>query len=253
MEAMITRLTLELLTDRGVMNGEGVTMLVDKPIEWTSFDVVKKVRTLFHLEKVGHAGTLDPKATGLLILCTGRKTKSIDSFAQLGKEYTGTMLLGKVTPSFDSETTVTEERDFAGVTPELLAEATGHFLGRQDQIPPMYSATKYGGKPLYKYARKGRVVRRESKEIDVTVFELTRFELPTVHFRIVCSKGTYVRSLVHDLGQRLECGAMLTSLRRTKIGAHHVDEALTIPELVAWRDRGLEEKNESTYASRASA
>jgi tRNA pseudouridine55 synthase len=252
METIITRSTLEQLPNRTMMNSDGVTMLVDKPIEWTSFDVVKKVRTLFHLDKVGHAGTLDPKATGLLILCTGRKTKSLDSFAQLGKEYTGAMLLGKVTPSFDSETTVTEERDFTAVTPELLSQSAAHFVGRQEQIPPMYSATKHGGKPLYKYARKGRVLRRESKEIDVTVFELTRLDLPTAHFRIVCSKGTYVRSLVYDLGQRLGCGAMLMTLRRTRIGAYSVGDALTIPELMAWKDRS-NEKNELIYASRVSA
>ena len=210
---------------------EGEILLIDKPLGWTSFDVVKRIRWSFDLEKVGHAGTLDPKATGLLIVCTGKKTKAIGRFVGLEKEYIGTLELGIRTPSHDTETEVTEQRPFGDVTMEKLRTAVEKFLGKQLQKPPMYSAVKYGGKPLYKYARKGRSVEREPKEVEVCEFAITGFEPPRADFRIVCSKGTYVRTLVDDLGQKLGCGATLLALRRTRIGQYHVSQAMTVEQL----------------------
>jgi tRNA pseudouridine55 synthase len=210
---------------------EGEILLIDKPLNWTSFDVVHRVRSWFGIKKTGHAGTLDPRATGLLIVCTGRQTKRIESFANLDKEYVGTFELGIRTPSFDMETGVSERGDFSDVTLEALKSAILGFTGRQLQTPPMYSAVKHKGKPLYKYARKGRTLEREPKEIDVTEFSLLSFAPPVVEFRVVCSKGTYIRSLVSDIGNKLGCGAALTTLRRTRIGNYSVDQAMTVEEL----------------------
>ncbi|MCX6135686.1 MAG: tRNA pseudouridine(55) synthase TruB [Ignavibacteriales bacterium] len=210
---------------------DGEILLLDKPLDWTSFDVVHRVRQWLGIKKVGHAGTLDPRATGLLIVCTGRQTKQIDSFAILDKEYTGTFELGIRTPSFDMETEVTEGGEFAGISLEGLKTAIEGFTGRQLQTPPMYSAVKYHGKPLYKYARKGKTIERQAKEIDVKEFSVLSFVPPVVAFRVACSKGTYIRSLVSDLGERLGCGAALTSLRRTRIGKYSVEDAMTIEQL----------------------
>ncbi len=232
MTSIIGRPQKDLLPDRKVMNEEGVDLLVDKPMGWTSFDVVGKVRSLFQLNKVGHAGTLDPKATGLLILCTGKRTKSVDQFKNLEKEYVATMTLGKTTASFDTETEVLTESDTSGVSLEGLRTVLNEFIGRQLQLPPMYSAVKHGGKPLYEYARKGKTVARDPREIEVTAIELIAFRSPDIELRIQCSKGTYIRSLVHDIGQRLGCGAILSKLRRTGIGPYDVDDALSIDELV---------------------
>lgn len=218
-------------------NGE--ILLIDKPLDWTSFDVVKRIRWTFGVKKAGHAGTLDPKATGLLIVCTGKKTKEIDRFVGLEKEYRGTMELGVRTPSHDSETEVVERREIQGVTLETLQSVAGEFVGKQLQTPPMYSAVKLRGKPLYKYARRGKSVEREPKEIEIVEFEVTKFEPPFAEFRVVCSKGTYIRSLVDDVGQRLGCGATLRSLRRLRIGPYHVDRALTIEELENTRARSV--------------
>lgn len=214
-------------------NGE--IILVDKPLEWTSFDVVKKVRSLFHVRRVGHAGSLDPKATGLLIVCTGKQTRNIQELVGMDKEYVGMMELGVTTPSFDSETEADSRKGCSGITETIVLDAASKFVGRQLQTPPMYSAAKYGGKPLYHYARKGRTVPRASKEIDVSDFTILRLDLPMVEFRVTCSKGTYIRSLVHDLGQVIGCGATLRMLRRTRIGIHTVDRALTPDELASLR------------------
>jgi tRNA pseudouridine55 synthase len=213
-------------------NGEGVMMLVDKPLDWTSFDVVHKIKVLFHANRVGHAGTLDPRATGLLIVCTGKKTKSIDEYVAEEKEYTGTLELGITTPSFDSETEVSERKEYSTLTLQQVEDAFNDFRGIQDQTPPMYSAVKLRGKPLYKYARKGRTVERASRMVDVRALEITAFNLPLVEFRVVCSKGTYVRSLVNDIGAQLACGAVLRALRRTRIGNFSVNDARTIEELI---------------------
>jgi tRNA pseudouridine55 synthase len=215
---------------------QGETLLVDKPRDWSSFDVVKKIRSLFHIRKVGHAGTLDPGATGLLIVCTGKQTKKMSLFVDMEKEYEGSFLLGVRTPSCDSETEVSERKDASYVTQELLVATIESFLGRQDQIPPMYSATKYGGSPLYLIARQGKTVERASKEIEIKEFQIVEYEQQLLEFRIVCSKGTYIRTLIDDLGMKLGCGATLQELRRTRIGAHSVKNAFSIEELIELRD-----------------
>ncbi len=210
-------------------NGE--ILLIDKPLNWTSFDVVHRVRDLFHVKKVGHAGTLDPKATGLLILCTGKKTKSIDAFTGQEKEYEGIMQLGATTASFDSETPEQDAKDFLSVTEEQIQNVFRGFLGTQLQTPPMYSAVKYGGRPLYKYARRGRTMERQSREIVISRFDLVKMNLPFIHFRVVCSKGTYIRAMVDECGSKLGCGAYLKELRRTRIGAMSLQQALHIEDL----------------------
>jgi tRNA pseudouridine55 synthase len=213
----------------------GEFLLVDKPLDWSSFDVVKKIKVLFHVRKVGHAGTLDPKATGLLIVCTGRKTKTLDSFQSEEKEYIGSFELGARTPSFDSETQVIETNAFAHVTEDLLQQAVKKFTGKMLQTPPMFSAAKFDGKPLYLYARKGKSVDRVAKEIEILDFQVTGFVPPMIEFEIVCSKGTYIRTLVEDLGIELGCGCTLRSLRRTRIGSYRVKDALSIDDLIGLR------------------
>ncbi|RPI04070.1 MAG: tRNA pseudouridine(55) synthase TruB [Ignavibacteriae bacterium] len=215
---------------------EGEVLFLDKPLHWTSFDVVKKVRALFDVRKVGRAGTLDPHATGLLIVCTGKKTKSIEQFVGLEKEYTGTCKIGERTPSFDTETEAHEWRDSSSVSEMQIHEAAHGFIGKQLQLPPMYSAVKYGGKPLYKYARKGKTVERVEREIDVSCFAIESVRGQFVDFCIVCSKGTYIRSLIDEWGMRLGCGATLTALRRTRIGEHRITEAMTMDQLIDWRN-----------------
>ena len=225
---------------------EGEVLFLDKPLHWTSFDVVKKVRVLFDVRKVGHAGTLDPNATGLLIVCTGKKTKSIEQFVGLEKEYTGTCKIGERTPSFDTETAAHEWRDSSGVTEPQIQEAAQSYIGKQLQVPPMYSAVKYGGKPLYRYARAGRTLDRVEREIDVSCFDIINMSGPYIDFCIACSKGTYIRSLIDEFGMRLGCGATLTALRRTRIGDHRVANAMTIEQLIDWRN-SISIKNESRY------
>lgn len=211
---------------------QGEVILIDKPLEWTSFDVVNKLRYQLKLKKIGHAGTLDPLATGLLILCTGKMTKQIEKFQAQEKEYTGTLVLGKTTPSIDLETDFDSETPVDHLTEVELEAARRQFLGKIEQIPPMYSAVKVGGERLYKKARKGKEVLVKAREVTVSTFELTRIELPEVDFRIVCSKGTYIRSLVRDFGKALKVGAYLSSLRRTRNGSFHVSEAYQINEFV---------------------
>lgn len=219
----------------GQLGAEGNVLLVDKPLGWTSFDVVNKIRMLFHIKKVGHAGTLDPSASGLLIVCTGRQTKNLASFVGMEKTYAGSFELGICTPSFDAETRVSERKSFDAITEGQIREAMAKFVGWQLQVPPMYSAVKYKGKPLYKLARKGKTVQRKPKEVEVMQFEVTRFSPPAVAFKVICSKGTYVRSLVNDLGNELGCGASLTSLRRTQIGPYRVEDAMTMEHVTSMR------------------
>jgi tRNA pseudouridine55 synthase len=225
---------------------EGEVLFLDKPLHWTSFDVIKKVRFLFDTRRVGHTGTLDPHATGLLIVCTGRKTKCIEQFVGLEKEYTGTCKIGERTPSFDTETAAHEWRDWSAVTGEQIRETAKMFIGKQLQVPPMYSAVKYGGKPLYKYARSGRTVERVEREIDVSCFDILHTRQQYIDFCIVCSKGTYIRSLIDEFGLRLGCGATLTALRRTRIGEHSVSQAMTMEQLAEWRN-SIVIKNQSCY------
>jgi tRNA pseudouridine55 synthase len=211
---------------------EGMVLSIDKPLDWTSFDVVKKVRVLFDIKKVGHAGTLDPKATGLLIICTGKKTKSIDQYVGLEKEYSGTCKIGERTPSFDTETAVHEWKDSSAVTERQIRETARQFIGKQYQLPPMYSAVKFAGKPLYLYARAGRSVERIEREVDIARFDILDMRAQEIDFCIVCSKGTYIRSLIDEFGLKLGCGATLTALRRTRIGNFTVAEALSIAQLI---------------------
>jgi len=223
---MITKETADL---SGVDFKEGEDLLVDKPVKWSSFKVVYEIRKeISRSLKIGHAGTLDPFATGLLILCTGKRTKSINTFQDLGKTYTGIITLGKTTPSMDLETPVSEERPFSHITVEEINKAKEEFTGKLHQIPPMYSALKFQGQSLYKIARKGKVVERLPREIVISVFNITQIELPDIHFEIKCSKGTYIRVIAHDLGEKLGCGAVLSSLRRTAIGDYKVENAITV-------------------------
>lgn len=215
----------------------GQVILVDKPLEWTSFQVVNKIRWLIKKQfglkkiKVGHAGTLDPLASGLLILCAGKFTKRIDEFQAQDKEYTGTITLGGTTPSYDAETEVDQTFSTEHINEELLNETVKKFIGVLQQQPPVFSALKKDGKRLYEYARKGEAVEIPTREIRIEEFEITRFELPEVDFRVVCGKGTYIRSLAHDLGKAMESGGYLTALRRTKIGAFDVANSLSISEI----------------------
>ena len=208
---------------------QGQVLLIDKPLNWTSFDVVRKLRRLVRTKKIGHAGTLDPLATGLLILCTGKFTKRINEYMAQEKEYTGTITLGASTPTYDLESVPVPRKDPAYVTPELVIETISRqFTGAIDQVPPAHSAIKVDGKRVYELARKGKEVKLEPRRIVVKTFEITEFRLPVLHFRVVCSTGTYIRSLANDLGAVLGCGGYLSGLRRTRIGEYTVGQALTI-------------------------
>jgi tRNA pseudouridine55 synthase len=208
----------------------GEVILIDKPIGWSSFKVVYKIRQAAGVKKVGHAGTLDPLASGLLILCTGKKTKEISKYQESEKTYTGTITLGKTSPSMDLETEISITGSTEGISDEQILNARDLFIGKITQIPPMYSAVKVNGKSLYKSARKGKTVERIPREITVSSFLITNISLPDVDFEIVCSKGTYIRTIANDFGEKLGCGGLLSSLRRTKIGSYSVDDALDTNE-----------------------
>ena len=207
---------------------EGRVLLIDKPFDWTSFDVVRKIRNTLKIKKVGHAGTLDPLATGLLIVCTGKFTKKINEYMAQEKEYTGTITLGAVTPTYDLES---EPRDFKTVdeiTPELIKETTRQFTGEIFQTPPIHSAIKQNGKPVYLLARKGAEVTLEPRKVTIHEFEITHIAMPVVSFKVVCTTGTYIRSLANDFGKALGCGGYLSELRRTRIGNFKVADAMSI-------------------------
>lgn len=206
-------------------------ILIDKPMEWTSFDVVNKLRKKLGIKKIGHAGTLDPLATGLLILCTGKLTKRIDDFQAQEKEYTGQLVIGQTTPSHDLETPISDAKDITHINSDLVRTATEKFTGVIEQIPPIHSAIKIDGKRSYKLARKGKEPELKPRQVTVTEFEITSIELPIVKFRIVCSKGTYIRSIVRDFGEELGVGAYLSKLCRTRIGQFQLKDALTIDEV----------------------
>jgi len=213
---------------------EGAVLTFDKPLGWTSFDVVNKFRLLVRhflgLKKLkaGHAGTLDPLATGLLIICTGKQTKSIERIQEMEKEYTGTFVLGQTTPSFDLETSPDATFPTQHITGKMISDAAEKLSGIQNQIPPMFSAKKIDGQRAYEMARRGESAELKAREILISAFEITRFELPEADFRVVCSKGTYIRSLARDFGQELGSGAYLKNLRRIRTGSFRVDEAGTI-------------------------
>jgi tRNA pseudouridine55 synthase len=212
----------------------GEVLLFDKPIGWTSFDVVNKVRYLIrsHLGikkiKVGHAGTLDPLATGLLILCTGKFTKRIQEFQDQDKEYTGTFFLGATTPSFDKETEIDKTYNISHITDDKILNAAKQLTGDIEQIPPLFSAIKIKGKRAYDYARKNKDVKLNPRKVSINEFEITGIDLPKIYFRVSCSKGTYIRSLARDFGEALNAGAYLTSLCRTKSGSIDLSETMTI-------------------------
>jgi len=209
---------------------EGQVLLIDKPLQWTSFDVVRKIRNLVRIKKVGHAGTLDPLATGLLIICTGKFTKKINEYMAQEKEYTGSFTLGAVTPTYDLESEPENFKSIDNINKEEIKSATQHFLGEIMQVPPAHSAIKVGGKRLYEFARQGKDVVVEARKVTITEFEITDINLPLVYFRVVCSTGTYIRSLANDVGKVLGCGAYLSSLCRTRIGKFAVSEAMMIEE-----------------------
>jgi tRNA pseudouridine55 synthase len=212
---------------------EGRVLLINKPLDWTSFDVVNKLRYRLKIKKIGHAGTLDPLATGLLIICVGKMTKRIEEFMGLEKEYTGTLVIGQTTPSHDLETEVSEKADISGVTESQILSATTALTGRIQQLPPLHSAIRVGGKRAYSFARKGQEVELQPREVEVREFEITSINLPEVDFRIVCSKGTYIRSLVRDFGNSLGVGAYMSKLCRTRIGPFLLRDAMSIDEVVS--------------------
>ncbi|RDY60244.1 tRNA pseudouridine(55) synthase TruB [Flagellimonas nanhaiensis] len=218
-------------TKEDFLNGQ--ILLIDKPLEWSSFQAVNAlkwaIRKKFDLKKIkiGHAGTLDPLATGLLIICTGKFTKKIPELQGQVKEYTGTFTLGATTPSYDLETEVDQTYPTEHLTEEIILQTTHKFLGEIKQIPPMFSALKKDGKRLYELAREGKQVEVKSRIIEILEFEITKIQMPKVYFRVVCSKGTYIRSLAHDFGKALGSGGHLSSLRRTKIGDFNVNNATT--------------------------
>lgn len=215
---------------------EGQLLLIDKPLGWSSFQAVNSlkwaIRKKFELKKIkiGHAGTLDPLATGLLLICTGKFTKRITELQGQEKEYTGTITLGATTPSYDMETEINERFPLSHITPELIQSTTAAFIGEIDQQPPVFSALKKDGKRLYEYAREGKEVEIKTRKIHISEFEITGINFPEVHFRVCCSKGTYIRSLAYDFGKAMDSGAYLSALRRTKIGDYNVNKAISPEE-----------------------
>ena len=213
---------------------QGQVLLFDKPLGWTSFQLVNKVRWIIRKNckikkiKVGHAGTLDPLASGLLVICTGKFTKRIEEFQGQDKEYTGTFTFGATTPSYDLETEIDQTFPIGHLTEEKIIETTNKFTGAIEQFPPIFSALKKDGKRLYEFARKDEEVEIPSRKVHISKFEITNINLPEIDFQVVCSKGTYIRSLAHDFGKELESGAHLSALRRTKIGEFDVADALSI-------------------------
>ena len=224
------------MTEEAYKNGQ--ILLIDKPLKWTSFQAVNKIR--WHIKqrfqikkiKVGHAGTLDPLASGLLIICTGKQTKEIHVYQGQEKEYTGTITIGATTPSYDLETEIDNTFPTAHITKELIHDTTKQFLGEIDQKPPIFSAIKKEGKRLYEIARKGETTEIKSRKVTIDEFEITNINLPNIDFRVVCSKGTYIRSLAYDFGKALHSGGHLSALRRTKIGTFSVEKAKSIEDFI---------------------
>ncbi len=216
---------------------EGEVLLINKPYDWTSFDVVNNIRYFIRKTldlpkiKIGHAGTLDPLATGLLVLCTGKLTKKIDEFQAQEKEYTGSFTIGETTPSFDMEKEVDYTFDYSHVDEKLIQQTAQKFTGTFEQIPPVFSAVKIKGKRAYEFARNSEEVKIASKTITISEFEITNIQLPVINFRIVCSKGTYIRALARDFGETMQCGAYLSALCRTRIGNFELKNALEIETL----------------------
>jgi tRNA pseudouridine55 synthase len=211
----------------------GTLILIDKPKDYTSARVVNIIKKKLNIKKAGHSGTLDPKATGLLIICTGKKTKLLAEMILYDKEYEGEMVLGESTPSFDSETEVNKTRSIDKVSGDLILSTANSLNGEIEQIPPMYSAIKHKGKPLYKYARKNKEVERTPRKVFIKEFEIKRIDLPLVYFKVSCSKGTYVRTLINDFGEMLGTGAYLKELRRTRIGPFDVKDSFKLDDYLS--------------------
>jgi tRNA pseudouridine55 synthase len=211
----------------------GCVFLMNKPLEWTSFQVIGKMRWLLKIKKIGHAGTLDPLATGLLIVCTGKFTKRINEYMGMEKEYTGTITLGATTPTYDLESAPTNPLPYQHILPETVATSAGAFIGPILQTPPAHSAIKVNGKRVYELARKGVELELKPRPVTISTFEITGIALPHVHFRVVCSTGTYIRSLAHDFGAALNCGGYLSALCRTRIGPFLLSQAQTPQALEA--------------------
>lgn len=209
---------------------EGKRIVINKPLHWTSFDVVRKLRNLLQIKKIGHAGTLDPLATGVLIVCTGNSTKEINSYMAQEKEYTGSFTLGAITDTYDLESEPGTFRDYSFVHEQLLNDTVKQFTGEIKQLPPAHSAVKKDGIASYELARKGIAVIREPRMVVINSFEITRLALPLVYFKVVCETGTYIRSLANDFGEALGCGAYLSSLCRTRIGPFTIEDALAMEE-----------------------
>jgi tRNA pseudouridine55 synthase len=219
-------------TNEKINYQEGAVILINKPLTWTSFDVVRKIRNTTKA-KIGHAGTLDPLATGLLICCTGKMTKKINEYQAQEKEYTGTFTLGATTPTFDKESAPENFKDISHIDEAAIRAATQPFTGEIMQLPPVHSAIKQNGKPIYLLARKGVEVKVEPRKLTISEFEITGIALPEVHFRVVCSTGTYIRSLANDYGAELGCGAYLSSLCRTRIGNFKLSDAMEMDAFIA--------------------
>lgn len=210
---------------------QGQVLLINKPLECTSFDVIQKLRKIINIRKIGHAGTLDPLASGLLIICTGKFTKKINEYMAQEKEYTGTFTLGGTTPTYDRESQPVNLKTFDHITEEEIKSATSKFTGEILQVPPAHSAIKVNGKRMYDLARQGIEVKLEPRKVTIKQFEIVKIELPLIHFRVVCTTGTYIRSLANDFGEALGCGAYLSSLCRTRIGEFCIKDAKTIEDV----------------------
>ena len=224
------------MTENNFENGR--VLLIDKPLQWTSFDVIRKIRNTIKIKKVGHAGTLDPLATGLLIVCTGKFTKKINEYMAQEKDYTGTITLGAVTPTYDLESEPVNFMSLDEISEDLIRETTKQFTGEILQTPPIHSAIKQKGKPVYLLARKGIDVILEPRKITIKEFEITNIEMPVISFRVVCTTGTYIRSLANDFGNALGCGGYLSKLRRTRIGNFLVEDAMSMEEFANLAFRG---------------
>lgn len=212
---------------------EGAVIFIDKPLRWTSFDVIRKMRSVIRIKKIGHAGTLDPLASGLLIVCTGKFTKKINEYMAREKEYTGIITLGATTPTYDLESEPVDLKDLSDITQEKVFATTETFTGDILQKPPIHSAIKQNGKPVYLLARKGIDVKMESRPVTIKEFEITLINIPEVHFRIVCSTGTYIRSLANDFGAALGCGGYLSKLCRTRIGEFQLSNATSLEDFIS--------------------
>ena len=222
---------------------EGQVLLVDKPLKWTSFDVIARLRKIFKIKKIGHAGTLDPLATGLLIVCTGKFTKKINEYMGMEKEYTGTITLGATTPTYDLESEPENLKPHDAISKEALFAATLPFTGNILQTPPAHSAIKMDGKRVYELARMGQEVKMQPRPVTISIFEITRIALPEVDFRVVCSTGTYIRSLANDYGATLGCGGYLSALCRTRIGIFKLEDAKEPRQIAEDYTSGLEKQD----------